>query len=298
MNRRNHYLLAATLLAMGCVAGERHHDTITRSWPAAGIKTIDIHEVDGSVNVTAGAANEISLVADVRERGFQADPKKDNKGYFESTVDGDTLTIGRRGERRMHIPFLFSRNDISVDYTLRVPQSIALSVKTVNGRVATRGTNGAVSVITVNGSVDLEAGGQQEVTAHTVNGRVKARFIDSFQGASLKTVNGSVDAMLPKSASFACDLSQVNGDFEASFPLSIHSHPGSRRVSGEVNGGRYDLRIVTVNGDIRLDMGAPPAPPAPPAPMSPSLPSAPPSPSAPSAPAAPSAPPGPVTLSS
>jgi len=27
------------------------------------------------------------------------------------------------------------------------------------------------------------------------------------------------------------------GDVEAAFPLSIHSHPGSRRVSGEVNGG-------------------------------------------------------------
>jgi putative adhesin len=296
MNRRNHYLLAAALFAMGCgVAGERHHDTITRNWPAAGIKTIDIHEVDGSVNVTAGAANEISLVADVRERGVEPDPKKDNKGYFESTVDGDTLSIGRRGERRMHIPFLFSRNDISIDYTLRVPQSIALNVKTVNGRVATRGTNGEVRVVTVNGSVDLEAGGEQEVSAHTVNGRVKARFIDSFQGASLKTVNGSVDAMLPKSASFACDLSQVNGDFEASFPLSIHSHPGSRRVSGEVNGGRYDLRIVTVNGDIRLDMSAPPTPPAAPAsPTSPTPPSAS-APQAPSAPAALPAPPGPVT---
>jgi len=285
MNRRHHYLLAAAILAMGCVAGERRHDTITRTWPADGIKQIDLHEVDGSVNVSAGSPNEISLVADVRTRGIKADPAKDNKGYFESSVDGDRLTIGRRGERRVHF-FFFNRNDISVNYTLRVPQSVALNLRTVNGRVVTRGTNGEVSVVTVNGSVDLEAGGAQEVMAHTVNGRVKAHFMDSFQGASLKTVNGSVDAVLPKSASFACDLSQVNGDFEASFPLSIHSHPGSRRVSGEVNGGRYELRIHTVNGDIRVETSAPPVPPAAPAAPAPPAPPAVPAPPVPPAPRA------------
>src|SRR5439155_906654 len=187
MNRRNHYLLAAAIFATACVGNERHHDRIVRSWPADGIRRISLREIDGSVDVAAGPANEISLIADVRERG-------------------------------------------------------------------------------------VEASGNQEVTAHTVNGRVKARFLNAFQGASLKTVNGSVDAVLPKSASFACDLSQINGDFEASFPLSIHSHPGSRRVSGEVNGGRYSLRITTVNGDIKIDTVA--APPAPVVPETPAAPTA------------------------
>src|SRR5439155_4927729 len=121
-------------------------------------------------------------------------------------------------------------------------------------------------VVTVNGTVDLETAGTQEVSAHTVNGRVRAKFLQSFQGANLKTVNGSGDAVLPPTASFACDVAQVNGDFEASFPLSIHSHPGSRRVSGEVNGGRFSLKITTVNGDIEVQNGGmPPTPPAPPA---------------------------------
>ena len=129
-------------------------------------------------------------------------------------------------------------------------------------------------------SVDLETAGTQEVSAHTVNGRVRAKFLQSFQGANLKTVNGSVDAVLPPTASFACDVAQVNGDFEASFPLSIHSHPGSRRVSGEVNGGKYDLRIVTVNGDIHLEGGVAPKPPAAPA-QTPANPTEPPKPAAP-----------------
>jgi len=278
---KNHYLLAVAILATACVAGERHHDRISRTWPADGIKRVDLHEVDGSVDIEGTASNQITLDADVRERGMQPDPKKENEGYFESTVDGDTLTIGRRHEHH-HFLFSFGR-DISVDYVLRVPKSVALEVSTVNGRVETRAIDGETRVATVNGTIDVESGGTQEVVAHTVNGRVKCRFLHAFQGASLKTVNGNVDATLPPNASFACDLSQVNGDFDAAFPLNIHSHPGSRRVSGEVNGGKYDLRIVTVNGNIRIET----TPPAPPTPQSPVVPNV--------TPPTPPPPPAPVT---
>jgi len=277
MNRsKKHYLLVTALLATACgVVGERHHETITRVWPSDGIKQINLHEVNGSVEIEGTTSNQVSLVAEVRSRGVAADPKKENNGFFETHVDGDTLDIGRRGERGFHF-HLFDRDDVSVDYTLKVPKSCGLELRTVNGRVETRGIEGETRVVTVNGTIDLENSGSQEVSAHTVNGRVRARFLTAFQGASLKTVNGSVDAMLPANASFACDLAQVNGDFEASFPLTIHSHPGSRRVSGEVNGGKYDLHIVTVNGDIKLETNpqpppapaapttAPPTPPAPP----------------------------------
>ena len=65
-----------------------------------------------------------------------------------------------------------------------------------------------------------------------------------------------------------------NGDFEASFPLSIHSHPGNRRVSGQVNGGQFELQITTVNGDVDVQhVPAPPhAPPPPPALPNPQIP--------------------------
>jgi putative adhesin len=277
MNRATYrvYLPAAlALLTLGCVMGERRVDTITRSWPADGIKRVDVNGIDGSVDVTAGSTNEIALVAHVRTRDFKPDLKKENKGYFVTSVDGDTLTIGRQHGVHVHSPFFFfSSEDVEISYELRVPPSLDLELKTVNGRVATRGTDGEIQATTVNGSVDVETTGTREVSLHTINGPLEARFTKDFQGAHFKTVNGGVRAVLPATASFACVLSQVNGDFEAAFPLTIHSHPGSRRVSGEVNGGRHDLNIVTVNGDIKIEnapaapaVPAAPAPPPPPAP--------------------------------
>lgn len=273
MNSRNRiiYSLASLVLVTGCGAVmERRTAHIERRWAAGAIKHIEVREIDGAINIDAGSDNEITMEATVRSR-VAPRQEQENQGYFTTELNGDTLVIGRKNEHRKFHFFSFG-NETRVDYDLRVPASIALDLRTVNGRIATHGVDGEMRAVTVNGRVNIDTPGSSEVEAHTVNGRIEARFGKSFQGATLKTVNGGVTAALPLSASFTGDFSQVNGDIEAAFPLNIHSHPGSRRVSGEVNGGRYELRITTVNGDIRIDTAtvppvAPvaPAPPVPPA---------------------------------
>ena len=243
------------------------------------IKRIELREIDGEIRIDAAAPNTISLDATVHSWMKRPDPKKDNQGFFETSVDGDTLIIGRH--ERVHFSF-FNRDRLSIDYELKVPPQLAIDIRTVNGRIVTRGVDGATDVNTINGSIDIETPGSSELTAHTVNGRIETKFAKTFQGASLKTVNGRVSATLPAGASFVGDFTQVNGDFEAAFPLTIHSNPGSRRVTGEVNGGQHELKITTVNGDIKLDNGTPPlapaTPAAPAAPASAPVPPAPPSP--------------------
>jgi hypothetical protein len=301
MNSRTriHYLLivAAAVLAVSCgVGGERRSYVVERRWPAAAIRHLEVREIDGSLNVEAGATSEITLLARIRTRGVLPKKDKENLCFFRTELGDDTLTIARDKRRRTH-GFFFHVNDVTIDYILRVPPQVALDLNTVNGRISTRGIDGQTQVTTVNGPIEVETTGANELSAKTINGHVRAKFLNTFQGARLKTVNGGVEAILPTGASFVCDLSQVNGDFEASFPLNIHSHPGSRRVSGEINGGRYELKITTVNGDIELQNGGiPPVPPTAPIPPIPGAPHAqpvPPAPGVPPAPPAPQAPPQP-----
>jgi hypothetical protein len=253
-------LLAAAVVVAACSPMERRSSggksvTVSRSWPASDVREIRVSEVNGSVSVEAVATDVISLVATVRG-DLDSSKGAENEGLFETTQDGDSLRIGRRDRgrrnRSWNIPFLFGSDRRQIDYVLQVPPSTSLRLRTVNGRITTRGVDGPADIVTVNGPLDIEISGNSELSAKTVNGRVRATFNESFQGAQFKTVNGRVKATLPASASFAVDLSQVNGDFEASFPLSIRSSPGSRRVSGDVNGGQHRLRIVTVNGDVEL----------------------------------------------
>ena len=248
-------LLAALVLLPSCVVGERHDVTVRRQWPAAGIQRVEVRGVNGDLRVEASRSSQISLVADVKARGI--DPTTDeNRGYFETTIENGTLRIVQKKKMlRGAFPFA-AGTKLEIDYALQVPQSLALDLTTVNGRIATRGTLGETHLKSVNGTIDSQIDSADSFEATTVNGRIRATFLTDFRGASLKTVNGGVVAALPATASFTCDLSQVNGDFEASFPLSIHSHPGRRRVSGEVNGGRYELQITTVNGNVRVEHAA------------------------------------------
>jgi DUF4097 and DUF4098 domain-containing protein YvlB len=264
IRRKGFYLLGAALLLTGCVAGERHAVTVRREWQAAEIERLEVKGVNGDLRVEAADTDRITLVADVKARGISPS-KRENHGYFETEVDGDTLRIVQQ-RKRVHARFPFiGGKKLEIDYALKVPERLALELTTVNGRIATRGMSGGAELKSVNGAIDAEVKGAKDFEAQTVNGRIRATFQDDFRGARIKTVNGGVQAILPVSASFTCDLSQVNGDFEASFPLSIHSHPGRRRVSGEVNGGRYKLRISTVNGNVRVQHpDSPSAPAAPP----------------------------------
>lgn len=272
-----HYLLAATLLVLsGCAVGEKREVTAQRRWPAAGIETVQVDGVDGNLTVESGRPDEIVLVARIRSRGIEPETRQENSGYFQTELTGGTLRIGQKRPRvRVRFPFA-SRPRLEVDYSLRVPETVALNLNTINGRIATRGVAGPTRMSIINGAIDAEVGGEKDFKASTVNGEIRAKFLRHFTGAHLRTVNGGVAAVLPPSASFRCNLSQVNGDFEASFPLSIHSNPGSRRVSGEVNGGDYQLQISTVNGDVQVEHIA--MPPVPDAPALPPVPAAPPAP--------------------
>lgn len=285
------YSLAAILLASSCGSQvERRMVRIERQWPAQSVRRIEVREVDGTITVDAGSSDQITLSAIVRSRN-RAKPSADNQGFFLSQIEGDSLVIGRRHEHNTIIFPFWNGSDTRVDYALHVPENVEVDLHTVTGRITTHGVAGETRATTVNGVVDIETPGTAEVEAKAVNGRIEARFLKDFHGAALKTVNGGVNLVLPASASFAGNFSQVNGDVEAAFPLNIRSHPGSRRVSGEVNGGRYALRITTVNGDIKIENGGatsvlpvpPPVPAAPPAIAAPSAP--------PAAPARPDPPP-------
>ena len=271
--RRIVAILPAVLIVAGCYPVEEHSARFERSFPAADIKRVEVREVSGTIHIDGDSPNEIRMTAAVRARGVAPNPREDYQGYFHTNVEGDTLAIETRDSH--HGNFFFGR-EIRVDYELHVPPSVALELTTVNGRIETRAIDGEISATTVNGVVNAESTGSNELHAQAVNGRIEARFLNDFHGARLSTVNGRVTAVLPPSASFYGDFQQINGDFEAAFPLNIHSNPGSRRVSGEVNGGRYPLRIETVNGDIKVDNGPPP----PPTPTPPAAPAAPPAPPA------------------
>src|SRR6266571_2894159 len=95
MNSRKRliYSLLALVLAGGCkILGERKIVHIDKQWPAAGVRHVEINEVDGTINVEASDSNQITMNAVVRTR-VSGKPNEENQGFFQTELAGDTLTI-------------------------------------------------------------------------------------------------------------------------------------------------------------------------------------------------------------
>jgi len=144
-------------------------------------------------------------------------------------------------------------NDVSVRFTVRVPDGVRVDVSTVNGGLEVSGVTTEVRAHTVNGSIDARSAGGP-VRAKTVNGsvRVSMRSVGNADDLEYETVNGSVTIELPSNFGAQLELSTVNGRVTTDFPITISGTMSPRRLRGSVGDGRTRLRASTVNGSITL----------------------------------------------
>lgn len=146
------------------------------------------------------------------------------------------------------------KNDIEVDFTVRVPAGVDFVGKTVNGGIEANGLRGDVQVHTVNGAVS--ASGTGTVEAHTVNGAIDVSMgRGTWDGTlSLHTVNGSITVGLPADVNASVVAQTVNGGLNSDFPLAVAAGKrwGPRRIEGSIGTGGGRLEMQTVNGSIEL----------------------------------------------
>jgi hypothetical protein len=252
-------LTAALALAGSGLAAE---DFQWRGKLAPG-KTLEVRGVNGAIDASAAAGDEIEVLA--AKRAHRSDPASVRVEVIEH---GEGVTIcavypdadnRRKNECRPggggHMNT--RDNDVNVHFTVRVPRGVAFVPVTVNGEVKATGLDGDVTASTVNGSIRVSTNGRAE--AQTVNGSIEATAgrADWTEDAVFKTVNGSITVTLPASAGAELKAETLNGEIETSFPVTntTTGRLARRRLSGTIGGGGPSLQMSTVNGSIRLRSG-------------------------------------------
>jgi hypothetical protein len=224
---------------------------------AAG-QAIEVKGVNGRIEARPASGPEVEVTA--VKRGRRSDPASVEIKVVEH---GGGVTIcavyprpdgerpnecapGQRGRTNTR------DNDVAVDFTVRVPSGADFVGRTVNGDVVARGLPADAEAHTVNGSVEVEAGGH--TLAGTVNGSIRARMgrADWTGEADFKTVNGSITLELPADAAADVVARTVNGAIDTDFPLAVSGRVSRRRLSGTIGGGGRRLSLETVNGAIHL----------------------------------------------
>lgn len=248
-------LVAAPLLATPAFAQDFHWNGRL----AAG-KRLEIRGVNGSIRALAATGDEIDVTA--RKTARRSDPDEVEIKVVPSD-EGVTICAvyptprRARHENRCEPGDDWSsstdNNDVTVDFTIKLPAGIVFGGRTVNGDVEAQGLGADASVSTVNGSVDVSAAGHVEAT--TVNGSIRASMgrADWSGDAEFTTVNGGITLTLPDGVSTEVRAETVNGDLETDFPLTVTGRFGPRHMRGTIGGGgNRTLELSTVNGSIRI----------------------------------------------
>jgi hypothetical protein len=141
-------------------------------------------------------------------------------------------------------------NDVSVDFTVRVPKAVRFVARTINGLVEAKSLEADTEAHTVNGNVRLSTAGAAQ--GETVNGSIVASMGRMTGAASFSTVNGAITLDMPACTSARVHANTVNGRINTEFRLPVRGQFVSKRADGAIGHGGPDLRIATVNGSIIL----------------------------------------------
>jgi DUF4097 and DUF4098 domain-containing protein YvlB len=204
---------------------------------------VDIQNVAGDIVVTAGSGDDVSIEAVKRTRGDRSE-----LGRVDIIIEE---RAGRVDIRTDHHSWIRGGR-VSVDYTITVPDSASLELKSVSGNVKVSGVKGRVRAQSVSGGVTTTAAPRVE-WVRSVSGDVELADVSTDGDLSASSVSGRVRANRVKLRSL--DVSTISGDLAlldiACERLDAHSVSGGIEYSGTLaKGGRYELN--SHSGPLRL----------------------------------------------
>lgn len=201
----------------------------------------DQAEVRAVKHVRRGNADEVRI--EMKRSGdnvvicaiWNDDTRCDEDGYN---------TRGDRERRR--------RNEISVEFTVRLPEGVKLGASSINGGLRIEGATSEVEASTVNGGI-IAASTGGPVRASTVNGSIEVRMREAGrEDLEFETVNGSIEVELPAGIDADLDMRTVNGRVTSDFPLTLTGRINPRHIRATLGRGGQRIRFSTVNGSVDL----------------------------------------------
>ena len=254
-------LLAPAVVSAQTRQNQRDAFTLSERVPAG--QWIRVRNVNGEMRVRASTSDKVEITATKTWR--RGDPK-DVSIETKKASDGSILVCaiwvntnavctenGYSTHNDDHHGWDRDRNDVAVDFEIRVPKGVKVGVWSVNGAVSVDGVSNEVRAGTVNGGVDAVSSGGP-VQASTVNGSVRATMgrLDGDQDLNFSTVNGSVVAEFSGDIDADIDLSTVNGRFQTDWPVTITGRIDPRHLRATLGKGGRRIRLSTVNGNVEL----------------------------------------------
>jgi hypothetical protein len=225
------------------ISAESGAQTLNQSWHLANDATVEIHNVRGSVTVSAGDAEQATLSGELGAGSKLAIDGNDKRLelHVDSSKDHWYGSHGPSSDSNL---------------VLKVPKNVALRVELVSADGRVTGIDGkTLNVECVSGKLTIDSGSPQ-VDVESVSGDITfhATRADPGYRAHLQTVSGDIDI---SGASGRVKLDTVSGHARAVGAELQEFEAGT--VSGNVLiaaaiGKHGHVQVETMSGDIRTEL--------------------------------------------
>ena len=249
---------AAVIAAPSLGAQERREEEFRWSGRVEPGRAVEIRGLNGGITAMRGTGPEVEVVA--IKSGRRSDPTTVSIQVIPH-ADGVTLCAlyptpaGRREQNECGPGFSnmsTNNNDVSVEYTVRVPDGVRLLARTTNGGVEVNGLTGDVDVSTTNGGITIATAGMAK--ARTTNGSLDVSIgtLRGTEDLDFRTTNGGITLRVPTGLNANLRAVTTNGGITSDFPITVQGTFGPRRLEGVIGSGGRQIVLQTTNGDVQL----------------------------------------------
>lgn len=249
-------LLAASALATPAAAQARPDFTWEGVIPRG--RWLYVRNLNGSIRVDKASGDKVEVTAEKRVRRGSGDEvriearKLANDEVIICAIWFENTTCDEDGYRTRGNDRWNRRNEVSVEFTVHLPDGVKLVSSSVNGAIRIDGATSEIDASTVNGSINASTSGGP-VRAQTVNGGIEVRMRDAgTEDLDFETVNGSIEIELPADLNAELDMRTVNGRVSSDFPLTITGRINPRHIRATIGKGGRRLKVSTINGSVDI----------------------------------------------
>jgi hypothetical protein len=225
--------LLALLAACTALFGAVGTDTFHWSGRVPPGQLIEVRGVNGSIHAEPAVGQEVDVLA--YRNGHQVD-----------AGDIKVRVVEHDGGVMICAIYPSPNNDVSIDFTVRVPKGVKFLARTVNGVVEANSLDAYTEAHTVNGNLRLSTAGTAQ--GETVNGSIVASVGSITEPLKFSTVNGGITLEMPRGTSADVHANTVHGRIATDFPMAVRGG----HADGPIGRGGPQLRLATVNGSINL----------------------------------------------
>jgi hypothetical protein len=218
-----------------------------------------VRNLNGGIRVEKATGDRVEVTGEKRARRGNPDDvriemrKIGNEDVIICALWNDNTDCDEDGYRTRNDGWRNRRGDeISVEFTVRLPEGVKLVTSSVNGSLRIDGASSEVQASTVNGGITASSSGGP-VHASTVNGNIDVRMRDlGTEDLDFETVNGSIEVAVPDQLDAELVMRTVNGRVSSDFPLTLSGRINPRHIRATIGKGGRRISFSTVNGSVEL----------------------------------------------